>query len=358
LRMLPVEIDYTELVPLLNKAAFSLGTLAGLFRIIPNPCLLISPLANREAALSSKIEGTMSTLTDMYKYEAGEEADHKDVAEVVNYRKSLDYAVQALKEGDFDLELLKKMHEILLTDVRGGEKDRGKFREIQNWIGKVGSSIGKARYVPPPSERLDTFLENLRQYMVHDEKDPLVQAGLIHSQFEAIHPFIDGNGRIGRLLIPLFLYKKKLLPYPILYISEYLEENRDEYYECLWRVTRDNDYLSWLKFFLTAVEAQCKRTQKTIYEMMALYEETKSKAATIKSPYSLMFVDLIFKRPIFSRKVVETALETNRTTVMRLLQSFTEMGIVNELPNRKRNRLYRFDKLFDTLDERYVEEPD
>ncbi|MGC9310197.1 MAG: Fic family protein [Candidatus Aenigmatarchaeota archaeon] len=349
LQKLPIEIDYSELLPLLNKATFALGTLSGLFRIIPNPCLLISPLTTREATLSSKIEGTLSTLTDVYEYEAGVKTEHIDIAEVINYRTSLEYAIGELKEKDFDLELLKKMHEILMKDVRGGDRNPGEFRKIQNWIGKFGAPVGKARYVPPPPEIVDELLENLREYMVHDEKDPLVQAGLIHSQFESIHPFLDGNGRIGRLLIPLFLYRKKLLPYPILYVSEYLEENRDEYYDALWRVTRDKDYITWLKFFLTAVKEQCDRTQKTIYDIMALYEDTKKTASEIKSPYALAFVDLIFRRPIFSGKVVETNLNTNRTTVMRLVQAFTKMGIIREMAEKKRNRLYRFDRLFDIL---------
>lgn len=349
LRRLPLEVDYSELTPLLTDAMFSLGKLGGLFRILPNPCLLISPLTTREATLSSRIEGTQSTLTDVYKYDAGELTEHADVAEVVNYRKAMEYGIKKVKESEFSLELIQKLHEILLTGVRGEERNPGQFRNIQNWIGRIGASASRARYTPPPPEQIDSLLENLRQYAVMEEKSPLVLVGMIHAQFESIHPFIDGNGRIGRLLIPLMMYRKGLLPYPILYVSEFLEENRKEYYEHLWGYTEEDNHIGWLKFFLEAVKIQSDRTQKTIYDTMELYEATKQKAAEIKSPYALPFVDMIFKRPIFSGKVVETQLETNRTTVMRLVKYFQKLDIIRVMDGRMRNRLYRFDKLLDTI---------
>jgi Fic family protein len=349
IKKLPLAIDYPELITPLHKASYSLGKLDGLLRILPNPALLISPLTTKEATLSSKIEGTQSSLSDVYKFEAGEATEHSDVAEVVNYRKALEYGIREIKTQPLDLNLIREMHKILLTGVRGQEMNVGNFRTIQNWIGKKGTPVEKARYIPPPPQDLASYLDNIQEYFSFEEKDPLVQSGVIHAQFESVHPFIDGNGRIGRLLVPLFLFKRNVLTYPVLYISEYFENNRAEYYEKLFSFTEKEDRTEWLKFFLTAVTEQSEKTQKTIYKTMALYEETKVQAATIKSPYSLLFVDLIFKRPIFSRKVLETHLNTNRTTVLRLINTFTEKGIIQEIPGRQRGSLYRFGKLFEMI---------
>ena len=349
IKKLPLAIDYSELITPLHKATYSLGKLDGLLKVLPNPSLLISPLTTKEATLSSKIEGTQSSLSDVYKFEAGEATEHSDVAEVVNYRKALEYGIKEIKTHQLDMDLIKKMHKILLTGVRGQEMDAGNFRKIQNWIGRKGTPLEKARYIPPPPEKLQSYLKNMQDYFSFEEKDPLIQAGIIHAQFESVHPFIDGNGRIGRLLVPLFLCRKNVLTYPVLYISEFFENNRPEYYEKLFSFTETDSQIGWLKFFLTAVIEQSEKTQKTIYKTMALYDDSKFIASSIKSPYSLMFIDLIFKRPIFSRKVVEVQLNTNRTTVLRLINAFTQKGIIQEIPGRQRGALYRFGKLFDLI---------
>jgi len=349
IKKLPLAIDYSELITPLHKATYSIGKLDGLLRILPNPSLLISPLTTKEATLSSKIEGTQSSLSDVYKFEAGEATEHSDVAEVVNYRKALEYGIKEIKTRPLDLALIREMHKILLTDVRGHEMDVGNFRTIQNWIGKKGTPIEKARYIPPSPQNLQDYLENIQSYFSFEEKDPIIQAGIIHAQFESVHPFVDGNGRIGRLLVPLFLCRKSVLTYPVLYISEFFENNRQEYYEKLFSFTETNSPLEWLKFYMAAVTDQSEKTQRTIYKTMALYEDSKLTASSIKSPYALMFIDLIFKRPIFSRKVVETQLNTNRTTVLRLIKTFTEKGIIQEIPGKQRGSLYRFGKLFDMI---------
>jgi Fic family protein len=349
IKKLPLDIDYSDLITPLHKATYSIGKLDGLLRILPNPSLLMSPLTTKEATLSSKIEGTQSSLSDVYKFEAGEATEHSDVAEVVNYRKALEYGIKEIKTRPLDLELIREIHKILLTNVRGQEMNVGNFRTIQNWIGKKGTPIEKARYIPPTPQDLNSYLENITEYFSFEEKDPLVQAGIIHAQFESVHPFIDGNGRIGRLLVPLFLFKRSVLTYPVLYISEYFENNRTEYYDKLFAFTEKDARGEWLKYFLTAVNEQSEKTQKTIYKTMALYEDTKHTASSIKSPYALLFVDLIFKRPIFSRKVLETNLNTNRTTVLRMINTFTEKGIIQEIPGRQRGSLYRFGKLFDLI---------
>ncbi len=351
LKKLPISLNYEELIPYINKANYSLGKLDGLFRIIPNPRLLISPLAAKEATLSSKIEGTQSSLPDMYKFESGEETKYQDVLEIVNYRKALYLGIDELGKTELDLGVLKKLHYILMSGVRGEDQFKGEFRTIQNWISKKGHPIEKAIYIPPVAEKLMDYLKNFEDYLNYEEKDPLVQAGILHYQFEAIHPFIDGNGRIGRLVIPLFLYKKGLLSYPILYISEYLEENRDKYYDLLKQVTEKGEYTEWIKFFLIAVQEQSEKTQKTILKTMKLYEETKALVSSVRSQYSLGLVDLIFRMPVVSRTQIQDNLNVNRTTVLRLVNLFTELGIIKEIQDRKRNKIYSFDKLFKILND-------
>lgn len=247
---LPPEIDYTSLIKEIGRAHNALGGLNGSLVNIPNPDLLTTPLLTKEAVLSSRIEGTQATLEDVFKYEAEEEISEegekeKDIREIINYRRAMRTAIEELKNRPIGENLIKKLHYDLLNSVRGTNKDRGNLRRMQVYIGLPGASIEDAIYVPPPITELAPLLSNWEKYTNSEqEKDPLVQIGVVHYQFEAIHPFMDGNGRIGRLLIPLFLYQRKFLSYPLLYISEFFEDNRKDYYNLLNCVSEKGDWES------------------------------------------------------------------------------------------------------------------
>lgn len=345
---LPANIDYSVLLPFISKAQYSLGKLESLLKLVPNPALLLGPLMVKEATLSSKIEGTRSSISDVYLYEAGEKPRHDDAKEVVNYLDALKYAQKVLEKKPIHLNLIKEMHHMLMDRVRGFDKGRGEFRRVQNWIGRPGTPIEEATYVPPAPGLVMEYMDNLEKYINSDDKDPLAQAALIHSQFEAIHPFIDGNGRIGRILIPLFLYEKKILSFPALYISEYFEIKSDEYYSRLQGAHEDKDPTRWARFFLEGVCWQSEKTQKTIGEIFALYNEIKDKLFSYKTIYSIKLLDYIFKTPIFtSRNIVET-LHLNKVTANRTIKMFVGLKLLSE-SGKKRNNVYIFDKLLNIL---------
>ncbi len=224
----------------------------GLLLGVINPAILLSPITTQEAVLSSKIEGTQATLDEVLEHEAGIEASgeiKKDIQEISNYRKTLSIAYEEIQERPLSLHLIREMHRVLLDSVRGSQKTPGSFRTTQNWIGSAGCTIDDATYVPPEPLVMNDSLQNLQEYIAGDELDPLLQLAILHAQFEIIHPFLDGNGRIGRLLIPLFLYKKESISSPMFYLSSYLEKNRDEYYQRLRAITELGDWDSWIELF-------------------------------------------------------------------------------------------------------------
>jgi len=347
-KKLPVKIDYSKFVPYLSKANYSIGKLDALFKFVQNPNLLISPLLVKEATLSSQIEGTQSSLTDVYLYEAGEKTKHKDVKEIINYRKALEYAQKILKNKPIHLNLIKQIHFILMEGVRGHDKQIGEFRKIQNWIGQPGFSIKQATYIPPAPEKVAEYMDNFEKYINFQEQDFLVQAALIHSQFECIHPFIDGNGRIGRILIPIFLYSKGIISHPALYVSEFFEKNRQKYYILLDKISKEDNYTYWIKFFLEGVYWQSNKTQETISNMLKLYEKIKEELFSYKSPYSFKMLDFIFETPIFISKEVIIKLKLNKVTVNRLIKMFMKLKVLQE-SHKKRNRVYIFKDLLEIL---------
>jgi Fic family protein len=353
---LPPKIDYSSLIKEIARAQNALGSLNGSLINIHNPDLLTAPLLTKEAVLSSRIEGTQATLEDVLKYEAEErttekDEKEKDIREIVNYRRAMRIAMDELKERPIGENLIKKIHYYLLDSVRGANKDRGNLRKTQVYVGLPGTPIEEAIYIPPPPTELTSLLKNWEEYVNSEqEKDPLVQIGIVHYQFEAIHPCMDGNGRIGRLLIPLFLYQRKLLFYPLLYISEYFEENRKYYYDLLNGVNEKNDWESWLKFFLAALEVQSLKTQNTVLKILALYQELKNKIATINAVYAIHLLDIIFTTPVVSFKSIKNRLKTKSyQTIYNLLAKFVKVGILEEMPARKRNRIFVFKQLLDIL---------
>lgn len=353
----PPTIDYEVLIKPMVQAHDALGKLNGLLINIPNLDLLISPLLTKEAVLSSKIEGTQADLEDVYQYEAegksSEDSEkERDVKEIINYRKAIHKAIEQLQTKPINLNLLKNTHEILLNSVRGSQKDRGQIRNSQVYIGLPGSKVTEALYLPPNPQNLPQLLSQWEAYVndENEEKDPLVQIGIAHYQFEAIHPFLDGNGRIGRLLIPLFLYQRKLLPYPLLYISQYFETNRPLYYKNLRRVDQEYDWESWLIFFLEAITSEALKTQKTALTMLSLYNNLKDKVSGFGSAYAIQLLDLIFETPMVTFVSIKDRLKSkSNQTVYNLLEKFVSSGILQDQADKKRNRLYVFRQLIDLV---------
>lgn len=353
---LPPNINYSDLIKEIGNARDALGQLKGLLTNIQNPALLTTPLITKEAVLSSRIEGTQATLEDVLKYEAERresqrEETEKDATEIINYRRAMNVAIRELKHRPIGENLVKKIHHVLLDSVRGANRDRGNLRRIQVFIGSPGASIEEATYIPPPVSALPNLLSNWEEYINSDkEQDPLVQIAVAHYQFEAIHPFLDGNGRIGRLLIPLFLYSRKILPYPLLYISEFFEERRSDYYDLLNRVSERRDWSSWINFFLQALITQSVKTNGLVLETIDLYNILKDKLVSIRSSYAIKFLDLIFSTPIVTFMSIKERLKVrSNQTIYNLINKFVAQGILNEIEGRKRNRIYVFKQLMDIL---------
>jgi Fic family protein len=293
----------------------------------------------QEAVLSSKIEGTQATVDEVLEQEAGltkEGEKYKDIQEISNYRSALFQASEHLKTYPIRLSLILDLHRILLDSVRGQGKSPGEFRKDQNWIGKAGCSIDEASFVPPSPLRLLDYLQAWQDYLDFDDSDFLLQVAVTHAQFELLHPFKDGNGRIGRILIPLFLYQKKALSQPMFYLSEYLEAHRDEYYERLKAISAEGDWNGWIAFFLRAITVQARENSKRVRAIMGLYEAMKLRIHEIThSQYSLYLLDELFSRPIFKTTDLVGRFSQkygiHEKTTPALLRQLKEAGILMEL---------------------------
>ncbi|MDO8748498.1 MAG: Fic/DOC family N-terminal domain-containing protein [Candidatus Omnitrophota bacterium] len=302
---LPLDsLDWVRFVSLIGPANAELARYDGILQGILNPRVLLSPLTTNEAVLSSKIEGTQASLQEVLEFEASPDLrteKREDILEILNYRKAMQLSVDWLKSKPITLNMIKDVHNTLLDSVRGKDKARGQFRRLQNWIGKPGTPMEEAMYIPPDPMFLMDHLSNFEKYIHFDEKDRLVQLAIVHAQFEIIHPFLDGNGRLGRILIPLFLYEKKALGSPMFYISEYLESHRDEYYARLNAITSDGQWNDWIEFFLKAVLEQAKNNSAKAKAILDLYNAKKDKImAVTHSQYTVKILDTLFKTPIFN----------------------------------------------------------
>lgn len=336
-QLLPLsEIAWEPLIPLIGKANRSIAQYDGVLYGVPNPEVLLSPLATQEAVLSSRIEGTQATLGEVLKFEAGEQPDQEskrlDIQEILNYRRALREAETELKTRPFSLNLLLKLHEILLDSVRGRNMGRGRFRTTQNWIGAPGSPIEEAFFVPPDPARLPEHLDNWEKYYHSDRPDQLVQLAITHAQFEIIHPFSDGNGRLGRILIPLFLYEKGLLQRPMFYLSSWIEENREAYVSLLRGLGKiENSWNRWIDFFLQGIDAQARRNAKKSRAIIDLYERMKQKVIEIThSQFAVPLLDQMFERPLFqSTHLNFQGMSISRPSVTSLLNSLRQAGILD-----------------------------
>lgn len=354
-KSLPIRLDWESLIPLIGTANRALASFNGALYGMPNAELLLSPLTTQEAVLSSKIEGTQATFGEVLQFEAGEEPTNEprrlDIQEILNYRTALKVAEDELRRRPFNLNLLLALHGVLLDSVRGRDKARGRFRMVQNWIGQAGSSIREATYIPPEPGGLKSLLDNWEKYYHADGPDPLVQLAMIHGQFEIIHPFIDGNGRMGRILIPLFLYEKGLLARPVFYLSAYLEAHKDEYVSALGGLSsrQDQGWNRWVEFFLKALTQQARDNLEAARSIIGLYERSKAKIIrTTHSQYAVPLLDLLFKQPIFSPAQLERqGTLPSKQMIMSLLARLKAAGIlaVTREPSGRRPQILAFAEL-------------
>jgi Fic family protein len=336
-----------DLVFLLSQADRALGELAGMARTLPNAQLLIAPLSQREAVLSSRIEGTQASLSDLAIYQAAGESRAapempSDVLEVFNYRETMKYGLQRIEEFPLSLRFVRELHERLMAGVRGQEKTPGAFRQSQNWIGSPGSRIDDATYVPPPPEELMACLSDWERFLNEETRiPPLVQCALMHYQFEAIHPFLDGNGRVGRLLIVLFLYSSGHLPSPVLYLSPFFERHRAEYYEHLRGVTERGDWNSWLEFFLRGVIIQCRDAFVRSARLLRFHEESRILLVQHRAPPSAhKLLEEIFLNPATTPAMAAERMSMTVMSATRAIQALAERNIIEEVTGRRRDRVF------------------
>jgi Fic family protein len=332
-----------ELVCLLSDADRALGRLDGVASVLPNPNLFVAMYVRQEAVLSSQIEGTQSTLEDVLQFEADAKGNTvpKDVEEVVNYIRSMNYGLERLKELPLSLRLIREIHAQLLKGVRGGQRSPGEFRTSQNLIGPGNCTLATATFVPPPVYEMGQSLDNLEKFL-HDTSIPvLIHCGLAHAQFETIHPFLDGNGRVGRLLITFLLCQRGVLRQPLLYLSHYLKRHRAEYYDRLMAIRSKGEWEGWLKFFLRGVQEvsrQATDTSRSIIDLRELHRQNLSGNAL-----GIRLLEFLFEQPIVTVRMVEKRLECSFATANKLVGKLEHLELLKEVTPRKfRNRSYRY----------------
>jgi len=327
---LPVKnLNYENIIGLVGRANAELARYDGLLQAIINPEVLLSPLTTNEAVLSSKIEGTQATLDEVLKFEAGldllEERKKQDVQEIVNYRSTLILAEKELQTRPLSLFLIRQMHKELMTSVRGANKQPGEFRSTQNWIGMAGTPIEQALFIPPEPSVLQNYLNLFEEYIRTDDSDVLIQSAIIHAQFELLHPFLDGNGRIGRLLIPLFLYYKKVLSRPMFYLSSYLENHRDEYYRRLRDISSNNNWDGWVKFYLSAIVEQARKNNAKVKEILNHYFKMRDYIVErTRSQYAHQLLDALFDKPIFRSSDIQKKSKIPKQSLMPMLKQLQD----------------------------------
>lgn len=339
---LPPELHYTPaLVRLLSVADAALSELSGLGQVLPNPHLLIAPYLRREAVLSSRIEGTQASLADLLADEAGQksQASADDVREVRNYVVALEYGIERVQALPLSLRLVRELHERLMHGVRGDRATPGEFRRSQHWIGPHGSTPANAPYVPPPPQEMQQALEAWETFLhARDQLPDLIQCALMHEHFEAIHPFLDGNGRVGRLLITLFLIERGRLSQPLLYLSEFIERNRDDYYRGLQRIRTHGDWNGWLHYFLAGVQWSAKRAVRQARQLLALHGAMRGRLAA--QPRALPLVDVLFENPYLDASRIKTLLGVSDPTARRMIGILESAGLIEETTGRAWGRQY------------------
>lgn len=340
---LPPDLEWNNsLVNALSRADFLLGKLAREGSQLPNPHLLMRPFITREAVLSSKIEGTQATLGEVLAANAGAEIKHNsdDLQEVQNYINAMDYGVKRLDELPLSLRLIKEIHHHLMQGVRGSHATPGEFRHSQNWIGSPGCTLNTAKFVPPPPDNLIECLGQLENFLHDRQLPPLIHIALCHYQFEAIHPFLDGNGRVGRLLIMLLLIERKMLPSPLLYLSAFFEATRDEYYKQLYNVSSKGTWCDWLVYFLNGVAIQSEDVLSRAERINALLAQWKINVASGGSSVAVDIVQQIAVNPYFTINKIAEGLGIAYSTAQRGVLKLESAGIIKKINDNKRDKIY------------------
>lgn len=348
----PVELD-NETVELLVKANKQLALLEGIAARVPNVNLFISMYVRKEALMSSQIEGTQATLENVLDPLVNENAN-RNVADVINYIKATEFAIARLKELPLCNRLIKEAHAVLMEGVRGQEKDPGEFRYSQNWIGGQSSTLKNARFIPPAPEDMTIAMSDLEKYINNDDElDVLIRVALIHYQFETIHPFLDGNGRIGRLLITLYLMEKGVLTTPALYISYFLKKNRIEYYDRMSEVRRNGNYEQWIKFFLQAIYESAEDATLTIDKLTVLHDKNIAAIGEMgrAAKTALRLFAYLEENPIIEIQKTANALDITFKTIADSIRRLVEMGILTQNSGEQRNRTFSYAAYLDILRE-------
>jgi Fic family protein len=356
-RFPPQHLDWERLIPLIGPTAAAVARFDGLLQAMPNPDVLLAPLATSEAVLSSRIEGTQATIGEVLEYEAGrkvtDEVRREDIREVLNYRAAMHGAQNQLKTMPLSGRIIKEAHRVLLEGVRGAYKSPGRYRTDQNWIGAPGSTIETARFVPIDPDLLEEGMARWEQYLHSEQPDKLVQLAIAHAEFEALHPFLDGNGRIGRMIVPLFMWQAGLIHRPFFYISAYFESHRDEYYDRLLAVSRDDDWTGWCAFFLDAVRAQAQDNLVCATAIMRLYEDMKMRLPQLtRSPQIIAVLDFIFQTPVFSKSDFVRRVGLSEAAGRRLLNVLCDEGVISQIEagSGTRPAVFCFDDLLDAAE--------
>lgn len=329
----PSGIQWESLIPLLGPASAALARYDGLLQAIPNPQVLLAPLSTQEAVLSSRIEGTQATTSEVFEFEAdearfsGERLD--DIREVLNYRRALSSAVQKLTTLPLSQRILLSSHRLLMAGVRGSSKAPGEYRRIQNWIGPPGCTEETARFTPIAPQLLPDAMGAWENYLHAQAPDRLVQLAVVHAEFEALHPFLDGNGRLGRMIIPLFLVEKGILSSPNFYMSAHFEQDRQAYYDALLSVSATGDWTPWCRYFLTALTSQATENENRARSILQLYGEMKAKIAdATHSQHAIRALDFIFQFPTFTAPTFEQRSDIPVPTARRILRVLRDEGIL------------------------------
>ena len=359
----PKRIAWERLIPLIGPASAALARYDGTLAAVPNAAVLLSPLMTQEAVLSSRIEGTQATMGDVLEFEAGispevpDENRTADIHEVLNYRRAMGHAVERLKELPLCQRLIREAHGILMDGVRGQGKAQGEYRKIANWIGPPGTPIEKATYVPISSEKLPAAMGRWERFIHETAPDKLVQLAMLHAECEALHPFLDGNCRLGRMFVPLFLYSIKLIRSPMFYISAYLEARRDEYYERLLTISRDGDWTGWCIFFLEALIEQAAENHQKADDILKLYEKEKDRIVQLtRSQYAIKALDFLFTRPMFQAPAFTSESDIPRATANRILKILRDNGLIRVIrpAGGQKSSVFAFRELLNIAEGREV----
>ncbi len=331
----PAHLEWERLIPLLGTTAAAVARYDGVLAAVPNPAVLLSPLTTQEAVLSSRIEGTEATFDEVLEFEAEGGAGDRppervaEIQEVLNYRRALREAERMMAELPLCLRVISAAHRLLMDGVRGHGKGPGELRRVPNWIGPPGCSIEEARFVPISAGHLPAAMAAWERYANDEADDRLVQLAILHAEFEALHPFLDGNGRLGRMLVPLFLWQAGLIRAPMFYLSAYLEARRDEYYERLLAVSRAGDWTGWCRFFLEATRRQAEENHRKASGILSLYESMKPRLRELtRSQYGVQALDWMFERPIFKSSDFVASGGIPAPTAKRILRVLQESGVL------------------------------